>query len=251
MTDQNHGGSDGREQQADREQYAHETLDAPNPIARFAHRRRHATGAKLCAEHLRERGVILDYGCGQGDLLIAVSAHRPNAVLFGFDPESGHESERYQVVEDMSGVGDQSVDVFGCFEALEHMHRDEQLDAYRHMTRVLSPAGTAIISVPIIGGPPVLLKEANKMVMTRSRSEYSIRELSATALLGRPASPSPKPRVSHKGFDFRTISFDLHQRFETVDIRRSPFGSLPWFMNSQVFFLCTGPQPSIDLESAE
>ena len=49
--------ADGRLDQADRAQYARETLDSPNPIARFAHRRRHATGAALCAEYLSAGAV--------------------------------------------------------------------------------------------------------------------------------------------------------------------------------------------------
>ena len=70
-------------------------------------------------------GTVLDYGCGQGDFLNTLADLRPDLALFGFDPESGHEAERYVPVDDMAVVPAGSVDLLCCFETLEHLYDEE------------------------------------------------------------------------------------------------------------------------------
>jgi hypothetical protein len=91
------------------------------------------------------------------------------------------------------------------------------------------------ISVPVIGGPPLLLKEANRALLFRRPSDYSARELLAASLAGRPAPRPADIRVTHKGFDFRRLLHTLRERFEVTDTAYTPFPALPWWLNSQVF----------------
>jgi len=215
--------------------YAAQTLDTPNPIARYAHRQRYKASFDRVTGEVRRGGTVLDFGCGQGDFLNTLAERRPDLTLVGFDPESGHGAERYTPVDDMASVGAGSVDLVCCFETLEHLYDDEIAAFLADADRVLVPGGEILISVPVIGGPTLLLKEANRAILFRRRSDYSAHELLAASLAGRPAPRPADIRVTHKGFDFRGLLDRLGERFEVGDVARSPFPALPWWLNSQVF----------------
>lgn len=215
--------------------YAAQTLDTPNPIARYAHRRRYEASFARVSGEVRDGGTVFDYGCGQGDFLNTLADLRPDLTLIGFDPESGHEAERYTPVGDPTAVEPASVDLVCCFETLEHLYDDEIASFLDTADRVLVPGGDVLISVPVIGGPTLLLKEANRAILFRRRSDYTARELLAAAFAGRPAPRPDDIRVSHKGFDFRSLLARLGERCDVVDVSRSPFPTLPWWLNSQVF----------------
>ena len=215
--------------------YAAQTLDTPNPIARYAHRQRYKASFDQVTSDVRPGGTVLDFGCGQGDFLNTLADLRPDLTLIGFDPESGHRAERYTPVDDMAVVAEESVDLVCCFETLEHLYDDEIASFLAEAERVLVPSGEVLISVPVIGGPTLLLKEANRAVLFRRRSDYSAGELLAASFRGRPAPRPDDIRVTHKGFDFRALVDRLGERFEVGDVARSPFPALPWWLNSQVF----------------
>ena len=215
--------------------YAAQTLESPNPIARYAHRRRYEASFARVTSEVRDGGTVLDFGCGQGDFLNTLADLRPDLTLIGFDPESGHEADRYAPVDDVDAVPPGSVDLVCCFETLEHLDDDEIASFLDAAGRVLVPGGEILVSVPVIGGPPLLLKEANRAILFRRRSDYSARELLAASFAGRPAPRPDDIRVSHKGFDFRGLLAKLGDRFEVREVTHSPFAALPWWLNSQVF----------------
>jgi 2-polyprenyl-3-methyl-5-hydroxy-6-metoxy-1,4-benzoquinol methylase len=215
--------------------YAAQALDTPNPIARYAHRRRYEASFARVTGEVRDGGTVFDYGCGQGDFLTTLADLRPDLTLIGFDPESGHEAELYTPVDDPAAVEQASVDLLCCFETLEHLYDDEIASFLDTADRVLVPGGEVLVSVPVIGGPTLLLKEANRAVLFRRRSDYAARELLAAAFAGRPAPRPDDIRVSHKGFDFRDLLARLGERFDLRDVAYSPFPALPWWLNSQVF----------------
>src|ERR1700753_193656 len=70
--------------------YEKQTVDNPNPLARFAHRTRLKKSKRLLAPLLTDSAVLLDYGCGQGrflhDIATDIEEKRPNVVLLGYDP---------------------------------------------------------------------------------------------------------------------------------------------------------------------
>jgi SAM-dependent methyltransferase len=215
--------------------YAAQTFDTPNPIARYAHRQRYKASFDRVTGEVRDGGTVFDYGCGQGDFLNTLADLRPDLTLIGFDPESGHEAERYTAIGDPATVAAASVDLVCCFETLEHLYDAEIASFLGTADRVLVPGGAILISVPVIGGPTLLLKEANRAVLFRRRSDYAPRELLAASLAGRPAPRPDDIRVTHKGFDFRALLARLGERFEVADVTCSPFPALPWWLNSQVF----------------
>lgn len=218
--------------------YSRQTLETPNPIARFAHRKRYELSIEQAVGFLGSDKVLLDFGCGKGDFLNKISELKPNSKLLGFDPESGHASSKYNIVNSMDHVESNSVDVFCSFETLEHLYDDERHLLYSEANRVLKKSGVIIISVPIIGGPPLLLKELNRMLLFRRKSEYSFKELFLACFLGISAKHPENPRPTHKGFDFREIEHELSEHFSINRKSYSPFSALGWYLNSQVFYVC-------------
>jgi SAM-dependent methyltransferase len=223
-------------------EYRRQTVDTRNPIARFAHRQRYAHSLEQVARSVRDAGAVLDYGCGDGTFLNALADLRPDLTLYGYDPESDHVADRYQAIDDVGALADRSVDMVCCYEALEHLY-DKEIAAFAgDSLRVLGDGGEVSISVPIIGGPTLLLKELNRMVMFRRRTDYTAGELLRAAFLGRSAARPDNIRVTHKGFDFRALIDRLSEDMEVVDRGLSPFARLPWWANSQVF-LRLRPRP--------
>ena len=70
--------------------YRAQTLDTPNPVARYAHRQRYKASFERVTSAVPHGGTVLDYGCGQGDFLNTLADLRPDLSLYGYDPESDH-----------------------------------------------------------------------------------------------------------------------------------------------------------------
>ena len=216
-------------------EYRRQTVDTRNPIARYAHRQRYKFSLDHVASSVPDTGTVLDYGCGDGSFLNALADLRPDLTLYGFDPESNHVPEHYTLIDDVEPVAAGSVDMVCCYETLEHLYDKEITELVTHTQRLLRAGGELSISVPIIGGPTLLLKELNRMVMFRRRTDYSMGELLRAAFLGQPAARPDDIRPTHKGFDFRALTARLEEDLELVEQGFSPFPRLPWWTNSQVF----------------
>lgn len=218
--------------------YRQQTLESSNPIARFAHRSRLARSVRKANALLPDGGTLLDFGCGVGDFLSALRALRPDAALLGFDPFQGKPSQDFLHVSDTAAVRPWSVDMLCAFEVLEHL-TDAELESFElEASRLLKPGAALVVSVPIIGGPTLLLKEANRFRMFR-RIEYSAPELFAAAFLGKPAERASDRKTSHKGFDFQATRAALSRSFALGKSELCPFPALPWWCNSQVFWTFT------------
>src|SRR5665647_1138291 len=156
--------------------YARQTLDSSNPLARFSHQRRYAFSLQFTSQAAKEGMRVLDYGCGEGDFLNLLSVQRPDLDLVGYDPYAKHDGALYRKIDSVSAINPKSIDVLTCFETLEHLNEVEISQFLANADTLLSPQGTIVISVPIIGGPTLVLKELNQMVLHRRRSEYSVKE---------------------------------------------------------------------------
>lgn len=218
--------------------YARQTLNAPNPIARFAHRRRYAVSLDFTVALANSTDAVLDYGCGEGNFLTMLGSRRPDLNLVGFDPFSSHEGASYRKVTTTAEVDSNTVDLLTCFETLEHLDASEAEKFLTEASRLLSRRGELLLSVPIIGGPTLLLKEANRMVLHRRGTDYTAKELAAAAFLGRPARRASDIKASHKGYDFRSLSpLVCRSGFSLTRQLLSPFPKAPWWANSQVFYV--------------
>jgi 2-polyprenyl-3-methyl-5-hydroxy-6-metoxy-1,4-benzoquinol methylase len=217
--------------------YQDQTFNTPNPIARYAHRSRLRRSLAHAMSLLPDRGQVLDFGCGTGDFLNAVRQKRPDAELVGFDPYLRGHVEWFRRIGNMADIPDASVDLLTCFEVLEHLS-DEDVDGFiAQAHRVLKPNGRILVSVPIIGGLTLLLKESNRVLLFRRRSDYSLFELLNATFFGIPA-PRPENRgPTHKGFDFRAMQHTLASTFSMDLAEWCPFTTFPWWVNSQAFFV--------------
>lgn len=217
--------------------YAIHTFDNPNPLARYAHRSRMRRSIAYADGLLSHGGRLLDYGCGDGDFLLSFGKARPDAELVGYHPVSSAPAAGLVIADTMKAIEDRSIDVFACFEVLEHLTDQQLSDFVADVKRTLRPEGKLLVSVPIIGGPTLLLKEINRMILFRMRSDYSAGELLRAAFLGIPAE-RPQNRIrGHKGFDFRAIRSFLSATFRLLHEDLCPFSALPWWLNSQAFFV--------------
>lgn len=213
--------------------YAEQTVDARNPLVRWTHRRRLAGSAASVAELAPAGGTVLDFGSGPGTLLHDVSIRRPDLSLIGYDPYQASQYPTVTVLDDPAVLGDGSVDVVTVFETFEHLYPDEITSTIALARRVLRPDGVLVVSVPIIGGLSLLPKELNRYRLHR-RQEYRPAEF-ARAVLGRPVTRPDDIKISHKGFDFRTLTARLEQDLVCRRSWVSPFPRLPWALNSQHF----------------
>jgi SAM-dependent methyltransferase len=215
--------------------YQDQTFNTPNPIARYAHRARLRYSLNSTDPLLPRNGVLLDFGCGTGDFLQAFSAIRPDADLIGYEPYLCPSTGAFARVASMEDVGVESIDLLCAFEVLEHLSDDDLARFMEHGRRLLKPSGIVVVSIPIIGGLTLVLKEVNRMVLFRRRSEYTMPELLKATLFGISA-PRPEDRKpTHKGFDFRALRGMLSAGFHLESEAVCPFRGLPWWLNSQIF----------------
>jgi cyclopropane fatty-acyl-phospholipid synthase-like methyltransferase len=217
--------------------YAQQTFKSRNPIARFSHRSRLEAGLSAVAEHLPPSGTLLDFGCGPGVFLEEIKAHRPDAVLYGYDPFVKAASPVFDRVDDLDKVRPGSVDLICAFEVLEHMTRDGWHDFTRFCQAALSknPKARVVVSVPIMLGPVLLVKTLNSYIFKRKDAEYSLVDLIASSIFHRGVERAEQPVHSHKGFDFRRLKQFLGMRFEVENEFFSPYRKLYYGLNSQYF----------------
>ena len=112
---------------------------------------------------LNTGGIMLDVGCGEGDIFLALCNKNPHMKCIGLDMDKKSlekAEEGYAYFKSLSEAGaefllgsaysiplpDRSVDIIICSEVLEHLH--EYSDAINEMHRVLKPGGKFYVSVP-------------------------------------------------------------------------------------------------------
>jgi hypothetical protein len=221
--------------------YEKQTVDNPNPIARFAHRTRLKKSKRLLMPFLTESAVLLDYGCGQGrflhDIATDINEQTPRVELLGYDPYQSAQYDGYRIVSDPTAIAAQSVTILTCLEVCEHLTDSETQEFIDFALYALAPNGRMLVTVPIMTGPAVLLKELSRSILFRRRSDMTGSELFRAAFLGIPARRADDIKASHRGFDWRVTRQTLLKNFRCVDTEYSPLPfKIPHFQ-SQVLML--------------
>jgi SAM-dependent methyltransferase len=217
--------------------YAVQTVDSPNPLARYAHRTRVRKSIELAKDRL-EAGRILDYGCGSGVFVAEINRLR-ESIAFGYEPfmeeRSRHGLPIYRDFEDL--LHHKPFGTVTLFETIEHLSESELSEFLQRSFDLLGNDGCILISAPIEIGPSLFLKELNRFLRKPSMPNYGLLEFFKAALLGTPARRAENIKASHKGFDFRAAIRQIEERGWRVDvIGFSPIPFLGWYGNSQVFF---------------
>jgi SAM-dependent methyltransferase len=217
--------------------YSQQTLQSPNPFVRFAHQNRLWRARNLLTARVDTRRV-LDYGCGSGSFLAALSAI-PDLELVGYEPYMLERSHAHlPIYSSLSEVKRFApFDVITVLETVEHLSETELSDLLQQARALLHPAGALLFSAPIEIGPALLLKIFNRARRQGRFPAIPIRQVLAASFLGIPTDRAINIKTSHQGFDFRkTIRF-LNHHFGHV--RVAGYGPLPigtWYGNSQVYF---------------
>jgi len=220
------------------------TYNSKNPLRRFAHRTRHRYSVDAISISVGER--ILDFGCGDGLFLnnLAQNNNLDAVQTRGFEPYMKSLSDNEIVIKKSWSEIEKDVSENGLFdyvtsyEVFEHFNPERQAEALARIGKVIKPDGQLIISVPIEKGFPALVKTAIRRVNhPHNKHLYNVKN-AVSSLIG---SPLPDYRegdayLSHLGFYFT----DLEKLFESnwvIENRFfSPFKSLPYHLNSQVFY---------------
>lgn len=242
--------------------YARKQIYCPSRVVAWSHGSRFRQAARLVAGG--EAARLLDYGCGDGTFIALTEGMFRAAV--GADVDSAQLAECRRRLGYISGVSfvhtrelndaahDGAYDVVTCMEVLEHCTDPERVRVLDQLRRLTTPRGRIVVSVPIEIGPALLGKQFFRAVAAwrghgdyRHRETYSPRELLAATLARRDlvrarytvdTPDGPFQYCGHKGFDWRVLEREIHERF-TVERRLfTPLGPLGPILNSQVWFVC-------------
>jgi cyclopropane fatty-acyl-phospholipid synthase-like methyltransferase len=219
--------------------YERQTLDHPNPIARYAHRTRMRRSTRLVMPYLTGSATLLDYGCGQGRFLgdLAPALAGQTVTLLGYDPHQSAQFDGYRIVSDPDDIAPLTVDVITSLEVCEHLTDDEMRAFVDFAGTVLKPTGRLLVSVPIMVGPALLAKELSRSLLLRRGTDYATGDLLKAAIAGAATPRAVDIKASHRGFDWRHTLATLRERFplEHTEFSPLPFGH--WYGQSQAIML--------------
>ena len=220
--------------------YEKQTVDSPNPLARFAHRSRIQKSLAIVDELLPAEGAFADFGAGTGLLLSELGKRRPDVALFGIEPfQTPYYPGNITYVPDLPTLEAGSLDVISAFEVCEHMYENEIRDFLVQSSQILTPQGKLILSVPVMYGAAAIPKFVNRvMLYRRNYTAYGFKDLMLSTF-GIPVPRPENPRHTHTGFDFRWLIKIVEEMYTIDRIDRSPFKALPWYFNSQVFIVAS------------
>lgn len=223
--------------------YEKQTLDNPNPIARFAHRTRFRKSAALVLDGLKPGATVFDYGCGQGRFLheltqtLASRQEHAGTRFLGYDPYMAAKFEGYTIFSDLDAVPDESLDVITSLEVCEHLDDEATARFARFIEEKLKPDGKALVTVPIMIGPAVLIKELSRMLLYRRPSDTGLGALLKAAFFSAPPPRAEDIAVSHRGYDWRVTRRILSERFLCDKLLFSPLPLVGGYGNSQAMMV--------------
>jgi SAM-dependent methyltransferase len=216
--------------------YARQTLDSPNPLARFAHRSRYKVSLDLADRLLPQHGALVDFGAGEGTFLDKFQARRADAQLTAIEPHMTIAFPNIARVPSIWEIPEGTVDLVAAFEVLEHVTDEGLADFLAGARKALKPGGRLLVTVPIMYGVAVPVKEASRAILHRRLGDTGPVEM-LKAMMGVPIPRAANRLTSHKGFDFRQLRKEIAGTFTIIEETRSPFPKAPWWLNSQAIFI--------------
>ena len=221
--------------------YENQTLDHPNPIARFAHRTRFARSKSIVLSLLPSGGTVVDFGCGQGRFLheLREETQKRNfdCDLLGYDPFMAAKFDGYEVLDEVNSIPDASADVITCLEVCEHLSDEETAQFIAFVESKLALNGRLLVTVPIMMGPALLVKEATRSLLFRRLPDTGARDLVAASLLAQVPPRAENIKNSHRGYDWRRTRRILQNHFSLQKIEFSPLRGWGWYGNSQAMMV--------------
>lgn len=217
--------------------YEKQTLDHPNPLSRYAHRTRFKISKKIVTNWVEKKFVVLDYGCGHGRFLSELSLEakikQNDCELMGFDPYLDIKYENFTIINDQNGIEDKSLDIITCLEVVEHLDDNEIEFFLQFAQSKLKDGGRILITVPIMLGPALFLKEIIRSILFRRPSDTNFLEMIKAGIFGISPPRTGDIKGSHKGFNWKVAKHKISQTFANDKISFSPIPLIGWYGNSQ------------------
>ena len=221
--------------------YAEYTYDSKNPLARIAHRKRFSLALKLILT--QKFDSLLDYGTGDGKLLIELKKEIPKSTyLSGYEPiMKDPKINGIKFYKEFSEIGERKFNVITCFEVLEHFNKRAEREMLLKISDLLKEDGILIISVPIEIGLPSLVKNVRRLFYGNMKWNFNRRffrdSVKCLFALDIPEIRNSEGFInSHAGFNHKKLEKLFPEKFEIVSKIYSPFQKMPMTCNSQVFY---------------
>jgi SAM-dependent methyltransferase len=241
--------------------FAKKQLASRSWLISWSHRSRFQIALDLAEQFAGKK--LLDYGCGDGSFLaMLMNTPCPPAIAVGAEAYAeviDDCRERFSTISALSFMAieeidkpdqDAAYDAVVCMEVLEHMLNPDSL--LQKFSRLLTPTGKLLISVPVETGLPLLIKQTARRIAGwrgigdyPGQTPYSFGELARGLLadgkrqhIERPIHANPSGAVhDHKGFNWMLLRKQLEQDFEIEKVLGSPLTWLSPHLASQVWFL--------------
>lgn len=220
--------------------YEKQTVNHPNPLARFAHRSRMARSLRVVRKWILETAPderLIDYGAGQGRFLQLLSLEIPAArhpQLIAYEPFM--ETRLWaNSIKSKQEIPDDSISIITSLEVCEHLDREATEEFLAFIKRKLRPKGRCLISVPIMSGPALIAKELSRMLLFRRRSDHSFGEIIKHSLCGGYPSRAKNILTSHRGYNWHETLSIIQREFGSVEVSFGPLPLLGWYGNSQAY----------------
>lgn len=243
--------------------YAKKQLGGLSFFLTWSHQARFRKAVKFSRKYKPHK--LLDYGCGDGTFLYLLGSTIPER--FGCD------SNEKQIADCQSRLGSgvhffpstqmteskykRYFDLIYCMEVIEHCTTAQRFAIYKAAEESVATNGRIIFSMPIETGPSLLFKHLIRFILAlrnvehyKHREKYSFSEFfkmifagKRTAIVRPIYSEKDSAGVSreyhgHKGFNWKLIQEELHDRFEVEDVQFSPLGCTKGLLSSQVWIIC-------------
>lgn len=190
----------------------------------------------LEAADISPNDTVLEVGGGTGVFLLSL-VDLVNEVHFSdisrehpyfststklLDAAGKNPDEVEYAVADATGLpyADDSFDKVFVLDVLEHI--PDERSAIEELARVTAPGGRTVVSSPIEVGPPVLVREAYRVLDGGRHNSESIHEL-LKAAMGNPVKATDR---GHRGYDYKQTINGLKKIFSEVSVEYCPFPRL-------------------------
>ncbi|MDC7675863.1 class I SAM-dependent methyltransferase [Asticcacaulis machinosus] len=227
--------------------YAALTRHDPNPFKRWLQNRRFRDAIRLLGP--RHQARIVDYGAGDGELVVRLKVHVPDAEFICFEPTHnlltqaqahlmGYDGVRLTAAS--ADIQDSWADAVFCLEVFEHLPPEETKAALKEMYRILKPGGELIIGVPVETGPIAVVKG---LFRSQRRQDFDTdwrriwRAAQGDAGFERHKvwmTPDMAYYPHHLGFDHKALIKAVAPWFQVVATRSSPASILPAGLNTEL-----------------
>lgn len=234
--------------------YHEQTYASPYWFVRIPHQMRYQTAQDAVLS--REPASLLDYGAGDGRLLLdLIESGLTASNIVAYEPvekfqaklrlglrERGLE-ERVRVIGERSALDAESFDFIACLGVLEHMPLPERQSFYDVCEATLDRGSQIFIDVPIEVGPTLLIKNLTRVMLKGRAREYDTATLLRLGAGGKTYDPGrfdPSDTRTwindHKGFDYRLFRAELAHRFNILEEQRTPLRWLPAGLGNQTIY---------------